>query len=232
MFNWFWKLIWFRKKPVTIEPARLSNEAAVEARRVEAQAAREKEMTALVEWLKDATCLREEVRRPVFRQLRRFDAGTVLYRIQPQTTVQGVLDDLESRPNFFGVTPAIADTYGAGKPPSGSELYMIEGRAKRDLVFAEVATSEVFNLVHIGLDAGEHRRVGPLRRLSADPRFRSDEIGVQRWLPLEAAQALQAHGVSELDGIWDNDGADVLVARPIDVLELAVVRYDRPAKAD
>lgn len=184
------------------------------------------EIAALRAWLGRAVCVRGGEQRPVLQQAPRIlGAGSPLYRVHWQASAEAVRHDLERRPNFFGVNEEIADEYARGQPAQGLRPYLVSAHAKRPLVLADLAAYEVFKIVEFGDDIGGSGRTGPFRALKADPRFRSDAIGVQRWLAWEAACGLRPADAPELDGVWDNDGQDVLVARPAAALELVVSPY-------
>ena len=103
-------------------------------------------------------------------------------------------------------------------------MVIVTARTRRPLLLADVAAYEVFKVIEVGGDLGEGGRIGPFATLKADPRFRGDPIGVQRWLVWEAACGLQPANAI-LDGIWDNDGHDVLVARSSAALEVTISPY-------
>lgn len=183
------------------------------------------EMAALRAWLEHATCIRGGERRPVLRPAPHvLVAGSPLYRIHWQTELQAVHHDLERRPNYYGVTREVAVEYARGQPAPDLHPFMITARARRPLLLADVAAYEVFTVIEAGGDLGDGGRIGPFATLKMDPRFRGDPIGVQRWLAWEAACGFQPADTI-LDGIWDNDGHDVLVARSSAVLEVTISPY-------
>jgi len=185
-----------------------------------------KEWAALLAWLEKAQHARDDMLRSVLKPTPCIlDAGTRIYRVQWQKTMEAAREDVERRPNYFGTSREIAGGYAQGTPPPDRFPFLIEATAKRPLHLANVVAFEVQKVVEFGVDVTGGGRVGPFPALAADPRFRGDSIGVQRWLVWEAACHLQSGDAAELDGVWDNDGADILITYPKATLDLTISSY-------
>jgi hypothetical protein len=180
------------------------------------------EWAALLDWLRNAECTRNgQVRRVLCSYLHVLDAGTKLYRARKHQSEQALREELKQQPNYFA-TSKISEKQYIEWMPAGPKPFLIEATVKQTLHLADVVAFEVVKVVNEGTDVAGGARVGPFPALGADPRFHGDGIGIQRWLVWEAARQLQSSDAPELDGVWDNDGADVLIAYPQATLELAI----------
>jgi len=180
------------------------------------------EWAALLDWLGKAECEQNgQVRRVLYPDPYVLDVGTRLYRARKHQSEQALREELEQRPNYFATSRIFEEKYIEWMP-AGPNPFLIEATVRQRLYLADVVAFEVVKVVKSGTDVAGARRVGPFPALGADPRFHGDGIGIQRWLVWEAARQLQSSDAPELDGVWDNDGADVLIAYPQATLELAI----------
>ena len=107
-------------------------------------------------------------------------------------------------PNYFSVTENVAKTYYDSSNVDG---FFITAVPRRPFRLANIATFEIFSLIYkSGKWAG--RETGPMKTIADDPRFKGDQIGAQRWIPLEVAKHLDP----DIVGIWDNNGSDILIS--------------------
>ena len=144
----------------------------------------------------------EGVERPVWRGERMLNPGEVLYRGCP-TATEAVALDMLSAARFFATRRELALGYARWRPQGDISLpgYLLEARVTRPLLLAVARSAPIVEAAFA----------------------RSREAHPQEMQRRYMIRICNAYAGRQYDGIYDNDGDDVLIGCPLDGLEIVSV---------